>query len=72
MYREGRLRLPFLLTINWEYVMSRKQIDALVVEWLQGDFSKRTSIQQRLKGSTALNALLDGISNRVAPVVVPS
>lgn len=41
--------------------MSTKQIKLLAREWLDGDQSKRTSIQQRLKGSTGLNALLDEI-----------
>jgi hypothetical protein len=48
-------------------MMSRKQIDALASEWLQGDTSKRTSIQQKLKGSPALHALLDAISIRLEP-----
>ncbi len=45
--------------------MSKKQIDALADEWLSGDQSKRTSIQQKLKGSTPLNALLDAISEKL-------
>lgn len=46
--------------------MSNKQIEALAAEWLSGDQSKRTSIQHKLKGSTALNALLDAISAKLS------
>lgn len=49
--------------------MGPKQIDALASEWLKADASKRTSIQQKLKGSTALNALLDAIGVKLGKIV---
>ena len=48
--------------------MDAKKLDALASEWLAGDKSRRTSIQQKLKGSTALSALLDRIGEKLGQV----
>jgi hypothetical protein len=46
--------------------MSQKQINLMADEWLSGDQSKRTSIQDKLKGSAGLNALLNAISAKLS------
>lgn len=42
--------------------MNQKQALPLAKEWLAGDVAARTRIQQSLKGSKALMALLDAIA----------
>jgi hypothetical protein len=42
--------------------MNQKQALPLAKEWLEGDIAARTRIQQSLKGTKALMALLDAIA----------
>jgi hypothetical protein len=42
--------------------MNQKQALPLAKEWMEGDLAVRTRIQQSLKGTKALMALLDAIA----------
>jgi hypothetical protein len=43
--------------------MNQKKARPLAEEWLAGDKSDRTRIQQSLKGSAALQALLEAVGD---------
>lgn len=45
--------------------VSAKKIETMADEWIAGDVSTRTSIQQSLRGSTGLNQLLDRIGAKL-------
>ena len=45
--------------------VSAKKIETMADEWIAGDNSTRTSIQQSLRGSTGLNQLLDRIGAKL-------
>ncbi|MBD8089179.1 hypothetical protein IFT48_04230 [Pseudomonas fluorescens] len=45
--------------------VSAKKIETMADEWIAGDNSVRTSIQQSLRGSTGLNQLLDRIGSKL-------
>lgn len=45
--------------------MSNKQVEQIASQWLAGDASVRTSIQQKAKGTKALLALMDAIGRQL-------
>lgn len=45
--------------------VSAKKIEVMADEWIAGDASTRTKIQQTLRGSTGLNQLLDRIGAKL-------